>query len=163
MFFHVAHRLQPGIISNTSQKSEPWLQLLPPLIGEGRGEIFEIVAENLWLTLTQDSYREHLFPHYHMNRLWADWEGVHTRVPLCSGQGTNLDMYPFLKKLKNHMHACVTCLPLPTLSTLSNYSLMVKKVIPLFHSTIPFQWNIPLIQYRRHQCVKIFSKHSCPP
>ena len=24
-------------------------------------------------------------------------EGVHTIVPLCSGQGTNLDMYPFLK------------------------------------------------------------------
>ena len=58
-----------------------------------------------------------------------------------------LDMYPFLKKLKNHMHACATCMFGPF--TLSNSSLMVKKVIPLFHSTIPFQWNIPLIQYRQ--------------
>ena len=35
---------------------EPWLQLLPLSTGEGgggRGEIFEIVAENWWLTLTQ--------------------------------------------------------------------------------------------------------------
>ena len=40
--------------------------------------------------------------------------------------------------------------PLPTPSALSNYSLMVKKVIPLFHSTIPFQWNIPPIQYHHH-------------
>ena len=34
---------------------EPWLQLLPLSTGEG-GEIFEILVENWWLTLTQGSF-----------------------------------------------------------------------------------------------------------